>query len=157
MKTLIALIFITLSFEAYSLEGHYQAEQQNRNCAPEFEISLQEDCLVLEYGAAAARSFCRINKGPRITFREIEQVIDGEEATKLKEYTTVVEAMIGKKLIISESIALKNQYGLTIKRVNNVLKFVKVKKKLTEFHSQTTLENMKLPLYKESKCSYKAE
>jgi hypothetical protein len=157
MKTILGLFLFSITFGAQAFEGHYQSEEQTRNCASEFEITTQEDCLILEYGAAAARTFCKINKGPSITSREVEEIRDGEVVSKMREFTTVVETLIVGKLIVSESIALKNKYGLTLKRENHVTKLVKTEKGLVQYESRTVLESMKLPLHKESKCSYKAE
>lgn len=154
MKTLITLMALALSMNASAteskLEGRYEINARTEQCASAFEISSYNDCLVMEYGAAAAREFCRLNKGPKTVARKVK--IKG---VKMMEYRTVVETLFAETLTVSETVALKNKFGLTIKRSNTMATFSAIEDGLIHRESASVYEAMKAPQYKKRKCQYK--
>lgn len=132
------------------LEGKYEINTRTEECAGAFEISVQNECLVMEYGAAAAREFCRLNKGPKTTSRVVE--VNKE---KLMEYRTVVEALFNDVLTVTETVALKNKFGVTVKRVSSAATYKALKEGLVHREGVSSLEMMKAPTYQKRTCLYK--
>ncbi|MBK25714.1 MAG: hypothetical protein CME70_17075 [Halobacteriovorax sp.] len=154
MKSLICLLtlaFATSSFAIETkLEGAYEINTRSEECASAFEISVQNECLVMEYGAAAAREFCRLNKGPKT-----EKTVVTIKDKKYSKFTTITEALFADVLTVSETIALKNRYGVTVKRTTHMATYSAAKKGLVHRESTTVFEAMNAPAYNGKKCQYK--